>query len=243
MWRSLLLPLCAPLLFAQSEVYVYLAEGQDEAALRQQLAPTLQEGGAQDIPQNWVTLPQAASSNLTEARQVASALKHGVQQLPCAVLVDKNGAYALIHGRGLTTPQAWRDALQQERSPEHAAQDKENRVKAMLYLLRASMTQASLNDAELEKAILRCHKVLQSSDYPIQARQLVALRYQYPLMMEQYARQHPGAHTPRTERQLLDAIAILEYARDLDKESPLGRQAHAERERLRKARLQARQYE
>ena len=40
-----------------------------------------------------------------------------------------------------------------------------------------------------------------------------------------------------------EAIAALEAARDLDRESKIGKQAFDERERLRRARREARKYE
>ncbi|MBR4310898.1 MAG: hypothetical protein IKT79_07700, partial [Akkermansia sp.] len=59
----------------------------------------------------------------------------------------------------------------------------------------------------------------------------------------QYKRGYNGAHTPYTEAKLLEAIAALEAARDLHRETKLGNQALKERERLRKARREARKYE
>ena len=74
-------------------------------------------------------------------------------------------------------------------------------------------------------------------------RQLLGFRCLYPLLMLQYTNGYRGAHTPVTEAKLLEAIAALEEARDLDRESDIGKAAAAEREKLRTARRKARQYE
>jgi hypothetical protein len=54
---------------------------------------------------------------------------------------------------------------------------------------------------------------------------------------------YKGAHTPASEAKLLEAIAALEAARNMDRNSNIGKQAYDERERLRKARRQARTME
>ena len=61
--------------------------------------------------------------------------------------------------------------------------------------------------------------------------------------MLQYTNGYNGAHTPASEAKLLEAITALEAARDLNKDSELGKAASEERERLRMARRKARQYE
>ena len=52
-----------------------------------------------------------------------------------------------------------------------------------------------------------------------------------------------GAHTPASEAKFLEAIDAVEKARDMDRSSIIGRKAYDERERLRKARRQARTME
>ena len=117
------------------------------------------------------------------------------------------------------------------------------RFEAHLYLLCARVGLTPLDDDELTQAVQESRRLLHHRQISPNRQQFIGLRLLYPLLMEQYRRGYKGAHTPETEAKLLEAIAALEEAWDVDPQSTLGRRAYEERERLRMARRKSRQYE
>ena len=91
-------------------------------------------------------------------------------------------------------------------------------------------------DEHLSELIQESRQLLSHELCTKELQQLIGLRCLYPLLMKQYAIGHTGAHTPETEAKLLEAIAALEEARDINPNSALGKRAHDERHRLRMAR-------
>lgn len=182
-------------------------------------------------------------STLAEAQQQARAMEDGVTFLPCLVLSDEKGAYATLLLRGLTkeTLAVARQAAQA--TPPQEADIQKKRFDAHLYLLCARVGLSPLDNEGLARAVRDSRRLLRSSQAQQRQQQFIGLRLLYPLLMEQYRRGYQGAHTPETEAKLLEAIAALEEARDIDPTSALGRRAHEEREHLRMARRKSRQYE
>ncbi len=188
-----------------------------------------------------VEVPARADSPAS-AKACAKAVEAGVAALPSLALRDAQGIYATLPLSGLT-PQQLEAAKAQANDAERESAASRRRFNARCYLLCARISQPGMSDDALSTAIEECRLLLQHARAENAERQFLGLRCLYPLLMTQYARGYNGAHSPQTEAKLLEAIAALEAARDLDRESPLGKEAHAERERLRMARREARKYE
>ena len=100
-----------------------------------------------------------------------------------------------------------------------------------------------LQGEALDKCLSTC-RALMAHPLATQAdKQRLGFQCLYPLLLRQYTNMYTGAHSPASEAKLLEAIAALEAARDLDRNSGIGKKAFAERERLRAARRQARTME
>ncbi len=232
--RAALLLLALPL--AAHELYV--AEDTPTAAIERALAP-LQEAGAAAWER--VVVPTRVG-DMAAARTTARAIEAGVQALPSLALRDEAGVYAVLPLAGLSTDKL-ADARNEADAPGRAEAAARRHFAARFYLLCATAGQPELGDETLAAAIDECRQLLNHALADSSDRQFIGLRCLYPLLMMQYVRGYVGAHTPATEARLLEAIAALEAARDLDRESELGKQAHAERERLRTARRKSRHYE
>lgn len=189
----------------------------------------------------YIELPNECK-NLPDARNQARAIEAGVTQLPCLVLSDEDGAYAALPLHGLSA-EGVEAAQQLAESPDRKILIQKRRFDAHLFFLCARMSLNEMDDRALAETIRNCRHLMQLKQASPERRQFLALRCLYPLLMMQYARGYEGAHTPATEAKLLEAIAALEEARDINPDSPYGRQAHEERERLRAARIKSRQYE
>ena len=100
-----------------------------------------------------------------------------------------------------------------------------------------------LEGKELQQCLSNCRALMEHPFATPADKQRLGYSCLYPLLMREYANLYTGAHTPDSEAKLLEAIAVLEAARDADRNSDIGKKAFAERERLRKARRQARTME
>ena len=227
--------------YASADTYtVYLNSGQESSEVEAKLAPLRR--AVPDAGYNFVHLANKCN-NMHEAVQAAKAIRAGVTHLPSLVLADEEGEYAAVPLHMLTD---------ESLAAAHAAAGDEERVnksavrrfQAKEYLLFARLGLAQpLSDEVIELSIVSCRTLMNHSIATDHDRQLLGFRCLYPLLMLQYTNGYKGAHTPATEAKLLEAISALEAARDIDRESELGKAAAAEREHLRTARRKARQYE
>lgn len=194
------------------------------------------------LPQNGkIHAVPAECKSAQDAKEIANAIDAGVNTLPCVVLMDERGACAALPLAELSAESITR-ARQQASAPDREEQAAKRKLAARLYYLRA-LWQLAATPAEQDKVIAACHEALNRTGDDTHTRQHIGYYCLYPALMQQYAAEYSGAHTPRTEAKLLEAIAALEEVRDADPESKLGRLAYDERERLRAARLQSRKYE
>lgn len=229
-----------PVMAGAEEYTVYFRQGGSPAGLVRMLAPLRAE-----VPQvhcRYVVLADAADS-LQEAINSANALKAGVQELPSLVISDEQGAYAAIPLDQLNKA-SLQAARQAATAPDREQQARQRNFEAQQYLLFARMAlQNPLQGEALAQCLNSCRALMEHPFATPADKQRLGFRCLYPLLMLEYAQMHTGAHTPASEAKLLEAIAALEEARDMDRNSDIGKQAFAERERLRKARRQARTME
>ncbi len=218
---------------------LYVAAGTDLARWEPVLAPL--RAAEPQVECQVVELPQEADSPAS-AKARAKAIEAGIAALPSLVLKDEQGAYAALPLGGLT-PQQLERARERAQAPEREEEAARRHFDARCYLLCARISQPALSDEALCTAIEECRMLLQHRMAQEADQQFLGLRCLYPMLMMQYARGYNGAHSPETEAKLLEAIAALEAARDLNRETTLGKEAFAERERLRAARREARKYE
>ncbi len=230
--------LCAT---AAAELYtVYLPEGADSPELRkivQKLLPSTPEAPAAC---SYIELKHSCTS-AADAEIQAQALEAGVTHLPCLVVADAEGPYAALLLRGLTA-KAVEDAVAEAIRSDREQKAAQRRYTARLYRFFARCSYESSEDV-LPELVHECRMLMEHELCTREQQQLLGLRGLYPLLMQQYALAHKGAHTPASESKLLEAIAALEAARDLAPHTELGKQAHNERHRLRMARREARKYE
>ncbi len=240
MTRALVLAglLALPLAAAESRE-LYVQAGTNLASWEKTLTPLR----AAEPQVEWVVVevPGEAGS-AAAARARAKAIEAGVAALPSLALKDAQGIYATLPLAGLT-PQQLEATRAQANDPQREAAASRRRFDARCYLLCARISQPAMSDEALANAIEECRLLLRHGKAGDADRQFLGLRCLYPLLMIQYARGYNGAHSPATEAKLLEAIAALETARDIDRDTPLGKEAFAERERLRTARREARKYE
>lgn len=219
---------------------VYLPEGMESSAVEEKLEPLRR--AVPDADCSFIHLA-AKCSNMHEAVQAAKAIRAGVTHLPCLVLADEEGEYAAVPLH-ILTDESLSAAHAVAKGEDRDAKCAVRRFQAKEYLLFARLGLAQpLSDEVIELCIVSCRTLMSHSIATAHDRQLLGYRCLYPLLMLQYTNGYKGAHTPATEAKLLEAIAALEAARDIDRESDIGKEAFAERERLRAARRKARQYE
>lgn len=241
MKRLLPLLLLSASLHAGAEEYtVYFRQGTNTSSLVKQLGPLRQAEPKAEC--RYVVISDKADS-LAEAINSANALMAGVSELPCLVLADEKGAYATLPLNKLTAA-----SLQQVRSraqaPEREQEMEQRRFLAQQYLLMARMSLVQPLEGEtLTRCINTCKALMEHPLASPADKQRLGFECLYPLLLREYTNMYTGAHTPASEAKLLEAIDALETARDLDRDTPTGRKAFAERERLRKARRQARTME
>lgn len=234
-----LLAVCA--LHAGGEEYtVYFRQGTDTAAVARRLAPLRQADPQAEC--RYVVLVDEATT-LPDAINSANAIQAGVTELPSLVIADAQGAYAVMPVAQVSTAtlQAARHAAT---APDRDQLARKRKFEAQQYLLFARMALVRpLEGDALQQCIGTCRALMEHPFATPADKQRLGFRCLYPLLMQEYATMHRGAHTPASEAKLLEAIAALEAARDLDRNTPDGKQAFAERERLRTARRQARTME
>lgn len=197
------------------------------------------------LPENadlQVTVLPTECHTRAEAQMQAEAIYAGVTALPCLVVSDEKGPYGVLPVVGLTTAQL-QETKEQANHPEREARAAERDFSARLYLLCATLCVEEIDDATLSNVVAECRQLIEHPHATTEQQQFIGYRCLYPALLLQYSRGYTGAHTPYTEAKLLEAIAALEAARDLDRESKIGKQAFDERERLRRARREARKYE
>ncbi len=233
-----LLMLALPLSAAETRE-LYVQAGADMSAWEPVLAP-LRAAEPQEEYKVVEVPPLPDSPAAAKAR--AKAIEAGIAALPSLVLKDEQGVYAALPLTKLT-PQKLEEARAQANDPQREDAASRRRFNARCYLLCARISQPGMADEAIINAIEECRLLMMHGKAENADRQFIGLRCLYPLLMMQYARGYNGAHSPQTEAKLLEAIAALEAARDIDRETSLGKAAFAERERLRTARREARQYE
>lgn len=234
-FRAAVFAVLLPLLpAAAGELTVYFAPGTPPADLAKQTAD-FRKTHPQEECRYVLLRPQ--SHSLEEAEHAAAAMEAGVTELPAAV-VNINGTLHALPLRNLTEENL------QKLSAEPNQEAEQRRYRAAVYYLTARMAfRKEPNEIDLTQDVSECRRLMEHPAATQEEKQVLGLRCLYPLLMQQYTLGYTGAHTPATEAKLLEAIAALEAARDANPASAEGKAAHAERERLRMARRQARQCE
>lgn len=231
--------LCAALLPAVADTCVVLVDDHaDQEAIKQHVAPLLPP----DVEYSAETLPTEAI-NIQDAEKMAKAIRYGITELPTLQLSDEEGIYATLPLR-LATAEALEQARSAEAKETHRNAAAQREFQAEQFLLFTCMKiENPMSDISLEHCIADCRALMQHEQATDADKQRLGFLCLYPMLMQQYTNGYKGCHTPATEAKLLEAIAALEAARDIDPESKLGHKAYLERERLRKARREARKYE
>lgn len=234
----LLLGAAAALCQEAQQYTLYLKDKACAEKAEQYARRYLPEGAALSI----CVLPKKRKSE-QDAHLQAQAIRAGITHLPSISVADAEGAYAVLPLNALN-----KDSLAQAharaQAPERAEAAATRDLHARIFLLSALWSEAeALTDEQLEQFVADSREALQHAHATEQDKQFIGFCCLYPALMMQYTRGHQGAHTPYTEAKLLEAIAALEAARDLNRDSKLGKKAFAERERLRQARREARKYE
>lgn len=220
---------------------LYAAEDFPVEVLRERMEPLKQL--APQATYQLVPLPGRAQ-NLQQAQRVAKAIEDGVTQLPCLVPVDERGGLACVGLGGKLTAEALEASRASAADPQRQVRAQQRLLQAHQYLLFAELAfTRPMTMRDLEERVARCRSLMKNPHATNTTRQRLGLLALYPMLMQQYALLYTGGHSPQTEAKLLEAIAALDAARDAGPNTVLGRKAHAERERLRAARLQARQRE
>lgn len=222
------------------EYTVYFQQGTKAASLVSQLAPLRAA-----VPQaecRYVVLDTTADT-MAKAINSANALKAGVDELPSLVIGDAQGAYAAI-----PLPRLSAESLQAAQAaataPDREQKARKRNYEAQQYLLFARMALIQpLEGDTLQQCLSSCRALMNHPFATPEDKQRLGFKCLYPLLLREYTNMYQGAHTPASEAKFLEAISALEAARDLDRNSAIGKQAFAERERLRKARRQARTME
>lgn len=224
---------------AQPPALVYYENGTSTKELAEALLPFRKLYPQREL--RFVSITTQCRS-MHDAVNAAKAVVAGVTEMPALVLTDEAGEYAALPLRTLTE-EALTHAQKRADAPEREQEAAARRYLGKEYLLFARMALVQPMDEDTLKLCLDSCRALMN--YPLattEDKQLLGLRCLYPLLLEEYRRGYAAAHahTPATEAKLLEAIAALEAARDIDPQTTLGKQAAAERERLRTARRQAR---
>lgn len=230
--------LSAALLPAAETYTVLIPEDADKAAITRHVTPLLPPDAECLVEE----LPTEAI-DIQEAERMAKAIRYSIAELPALQLSDEDGVYATIPLR-LATPEALEQARTPEAKEQYRSAAKQQEFLAEQFLLFTCMKlENPMTDITLEHCIADCRALMQHEQATDADRQRLGFLCLYPMLMQQYTNGYKGCHTPATEAKLLEAIAALEAARDIDRESNIGNKAYLERERLRKARREARKYE
>lgn len=218
---------------------VYFENGTDTKGMVEQLAPFRKANPQREL--KFIPITSQCRS-MHDAVNAAKGVVAGITELPCLVLCDEAGEYAALPLRTLTA-EALNAAERSAAAPDREEKAAARRYLGKEYLLFARMALVQpMDDATLGLCLDSCRALMAYPLATTEDKQLLGLRCLYPLLLEEYKRGYAqsGAHTPATEAKLLEAIAALEAARDIAPDTKLGKQAAAERERLRAARRQAR---
>lgn len=205
--------------------------------------PFLEKSLTELPPQDWQWVKLEQAPQTPEAIKAHTlARSYNIQVSPTLLIVAKDGRYQKLRGN-LLSPAALQLAL--ERLPEGNEPDARTVLLAQLAEERALSSDRMVSEEQLTQSITACYEALSQPCLSDDDKQLIGLRLLYPLLMRQYSRNYRerGAHNPATEAKLLEAIKAVEVARDINPSSALGREAFTQRDELRKARLQAREYE
>lgn len=221
---------------AQEAWELYHAPEADGAALAEQIQTLLPP----DVRLRLRPLSAEHGSKQDEQRH-EHAIAAGVRSLPCLVLRDAAGAYATLPLQGLTAGRI-AQARELAHAPTREAEARKRRLVARLYRLRLAWLRCE-DDAARDSVIGHYRSMMKKPEVDEELRQFIGLHCLYPALMHCYAMAYQGAHTPRSEALLLEAIRVLEEVRDAKPTSYWGRRAYEEREKLRAARLKSRQYE
>ena len=238
--RLIALLFCTLLPVWGEEYTVYFQQGTSTSAMAEMLAPL--RAVVPQVECRYVVLEDEADT-IAEAINSANALNAGVEELPSLVISDERGAYAAIPLTRLNAT-ALESAKLAATAPDREQKARQRTFEAQQYLLFARMQFISPLEGDALQQCLSSCRALMEHPFATQAdKQRLGFLCLYPLLMREYANMYTGAHTPASEAKLLEAIAALEAARDLDRDSDFGKKAYAERERLRTARRQARTME
>ncbi len=223
-----------------AEYTVYFQQGTNTSSLVRMLAPL--RAAVPKVECRYVVLSDEADT-MAEAINSTNALNAGVNELPSLVISDERGAYAAI-----PLPRLSADELEKAHAaataPERDQKARQRHFDAQQYLLFARMALISPLEGEaLQQCLSTCRALMEHPFATPADKQRLGFLCLYPLLMREYTSMYTGAHTPASEAKLLEAIAALEAARDLDRNTDIGKKAYTERERLRAARRQARTME
>lgn len=217
---------------------VFISEDTEQDIIKQQITPLL----APETECRFEKLPTSAIS-IAHAELMAKAIRYDIRELPTVQMADEEGIFATIPLR-LLTPETLETARHSEAKAKHRQTAADNDFTASQFLLFTCMKlETPLTELSLEHYIADCRALMQHEKATDADRQRLGFLCLYPMLMQQYTNGYKGCHTPASEAKLLEAITALEAARDIDDTTTLGRKAYHERERLRKARREARKYE
>lgn len=238
MKKKLALLLLAALSSSAQETWqlYYAEESGSGEKMAEHVAPLLPKG----VELQLLPMP-ATCKDAQAARRHEQAIAAGISTLPSLVLRDAQGAYAALPLQGLSEGSI-AQAQKQAHDPRRAEAQQQRSRTARLYCLRA-LWMLTDSPQDQDKIIRAYRDEMLRPGTSEETKQFIGLYCLYPALMQQYAAEYNGAHSPRTEAKLLEAIAALEEVRDMNADSPLGRRAHEAREILRAARLKSRQYE
>ncbi len=218
-------------LMAEDETFtIFYSNAEQRAHLEKSLAKL----PAQDW--QWMELTPENTAATSMARS------YGIQVSPTLLISALDGRYKTLRGDKINEESL---KLALEHLADGESIDERTALLATLAEQRALSSDEMASEEQLEKVVMHCYIALESEYLTDDDRQLIGLRMLYPLLMRQYTRDYDsrGAHNPKTEAKLLEAVKAVELARDINPTSALGREAFTYRDELRKARLKARAYE
>lgn len=229
--------LCSFPCSAHEEWLLFYAPGADAAPLLERASSCLPD----DVSVSPRELPRQ-SATTEELRTQCDALAADVRFLPCLVLRDERGPYALLSLRRLTSEKI-AQARQLASSPDREKLAEQRRIVSTLFYLRALTCMPDVPEELRTSALERMEQMTELSSLSVQLRQFIALNCLYPALMQLYRERYDGAHTPQSEQLFRRAVVVLEKARDMDPLSRYGRIAYDLREELRTARLHAKRFD
>lgn len=222
---------------AHEDWVLFHAPGANVEALLERVTSCLPD----DVAVSPRELPRQSAKS-EDLRVQCDALADGVRFLPCLVLRDEKGAYALLSLSGLT-PKKIEQIRQLASSPGREELAEQRRVVATLFYLRALTCMPDVSEELRASALDRLEQMTELSTLSLQLRQFITLNCLYPALMQLYSERYDGTHTSQSEQIFRRAVGVLEKARDMDPLSHYGRIAYDLREQLRAARLHAQNFD